>query len=83
MDLLKEQLWLMIPTTLYFLLGLVLFGLSVWVMEKVTPFSIRKEIEEDENVALAIIIGAVLIALAIVLAASIMPGTNVTIPSGG
>lgn len=74
MNSLMEQLWLMIPTTLYFLLGLVLFGISVWLMEKVTPFSIRKEIEEDQNVALGVILAGALIALAIVLAASIMPG---------
>jgi uncharacterized membrane protein YjfL (UPF0719 family) len=71
---LMDQLWLMIPTTLYFLLGIILFGFSVWLMEKVTPFSMRKEIEEDENVALGIIIAGALIALAIVLAAAIMPG---------
>ena len=71
---LTHQLWLMIPSALYFLLGLILFGLSVWVMEKVTPFSMRKEIEEDQNVALGVIIAGALIALAIVLAASIMPG---------
>lgn len=71
---LMDQLWLMIPTTLYFLLGIILFGFSVWLMEKVTPFSMRKEIEEDQNTALGIIIAGALIALAIVLAAAIMPG---------
>jgi uncharacterized membrane protein YjfL (UPF0719 family) len=40
-------------------------------MEKVTPFSIRKEIEEDQNIALGIIIGAAFIGLAIILAAAI------------
>lgn len=68
---LMTELWLMIPTVLYFLLGLGLFGLSVWLTEVVTPFSIRKEIEEDQNVALGIIIAGILVALAIVLAASI------------
>jgi uncharacterized membrane protein YjfL (UPF0719 family) len=71
---LQQQLLLMIPTTLYFLLGIVLFGFSVWLMEKVTPFSIRKEIEEDQNVALGVIIAGALIALALVLAAAMMPG---------
>ena len=69
-DLVKE-LWMMISTVAYFVLGLILFGFSVWLMEKLTPFSIRKEIEEDQNTALAVVIGSTLIALAIVLAASV------------
>ncbi|MDP7423352.1 MAG: DUF350 domain-containing protein [bacterium] len=66
-----KEFWQLIPTILYFLVGLGLFGFSVWLMEKVTPFSIRKEIEEDQNVALGITIGATLIGLAIILAAVI------------
>ncbi|MBT3378458.1 MAG: DUF350 domain-containing protein [Lentisphaerae bacterium] len=64
-------MWALIPTIVYFVVGLLLFGFSVWLMEKVTPFSIRKEIEADQNVALGIVIGAALIALAILLAAVI------------
>jgi uncharacterized membrane protein YjfL (UPF0719 family) len=71
---LVAQLWQMIPTVMYFILGILLFGFSVWLMEKVTPFSIRKEIEEDHNVALGIIIAGALIGIAIVLFAAIMPG---------
>ncbi len=70
-ELVRQELWELIPTVIYFVVGLVLFGLSVWVMEKVTPFSLRKEIEEDQNVALGIVIGSALIALSIVLAAVI------------
>ena len=66
-----KELWQLIPTVIYFLVGAVLFGVAIWVMEKVTPFSIRKEIEEDQNTALGIIIGATIIALAILLSAAI------------
>jgi putative membrane protein len=65
------QLWELIPTVIYFVVGLALFGLSILLMEKVAPFSIRKEIEEDQNVALGILMGGMMIALAIVLAAAI------------
>ena len=58
-------------TVVYFIVGLGLFGLSVMIMEKVTPFSIRKEIEEDQNVALGIVIGAALIGLAMLLSSAI------------
>ena len=31
-----------VSTVVYFLVGLLLFGFSVWLMDKVAPFSIRK-----------------------------------------
>ena len=65
------QLWELIPTVIYFVVGLILFGLSILLMETFAPFSIRKEIEEDQNVALGILMGGMMIALAIVLAAAI------------
>ena len=66
-----KELWGIIPTIVYFIVGLGLFGAGVLVMEKVTPFSIRKEIEEDHNTALAVIMGSALIGLALILAAAI------------
>ena len=70
-DEIVKELWQLIPTVIYFVVGLVLFGASIWIMEKITPFSMRKEIEEDQNTALGIIVGATIIALAILLAAAI------------
>ena len=52
-------------------LGLVVFALAFWLMAKLTPFSLRKEIEDDQNTSLGIIIGAVVIGIAIVIAAAI------------
>jgi len=51
--------------------GLVLFGLAFFLMGKVTPFSLRKEIEEDQNVALAIVIASVIIGIAMIIVAAI------------
>ena len=53
-------------------LGLVAFCGSVWVITKLTPFSVRKEIEEDQNTSLAIIIGAMIIGMSIIIAAAIV-----------
>ncbi|MBM4329016.1 MAG: DUF350 domain-containing protein [Deltaproteobacteria bacterium] len=60
-----------LSSVIYALLGLALFAVALLVITKVTPFSIRKEIEEDQNVALAIIIGSIFIALAIIIQAAI------------
>ena len=53
------------------LLGIVIFAFGFFVISRVTPFSLRKEIEDDQNTALAIVIAAVIIGLAIVIAAAI------------
>ncbi len=61
-----------ILTTLVFVvIGLVFFAVGYFIMDKITPFSIRKEIEEDQNTALGIVIGAMLIGIAIIIAAAI------------
>lgn len=61
----------LIATVFYAGLGVVFFGFSFWVVTMVAPFSVRKEIEEDQNIALAIILGAVFIGLSIIIAAAI------------
>jgi putative membrane protein len=49
--------------------GIALFALAFWLITLVTPFSIKKEIEEDQNTALAVLIGSVIIGVAIIVAA--------------
>jgi putative membrane protein len=52
-------------------IGIVAFVLAFVLIAKITPFSIRKEIEEDQNISLAILIGSVIVGLAIIIAAAI------------
>ncbi|MCP4747517.1 MAG: DUF350 domain-containing protein [Desulfobacteraceae bacterium] len=52
-------------------LGLLVFAAAFFIFEKITPFSIRKEIEDDQNIALGIIFGSVIIGLAIIIASAI------------
>lgn len=42
------------------------------ISEKATSFSIKKEIVEDENVALGVMFGCAFIAMAIIIAAAIV-----------
>jgi putative membrane protein len=60
----------MLSTVVYSVIGLALFGLAFLLMVKISPFSIRNEIEKDQNVALAIIVGSVFISLAIIIQAA-------------
>lgn len=59
-----------IAEALYAIVGILIFGLAFWLMERITPFSVRKEIEEDQNTALAILMGSVIIGLALIIAAA-------------
>lgn len=52
-------------------IGLIVFGVAMWLFVRLTPFSVRKEIEEDHNVSLAIILGAMLIGISMIIAAAI------------
>jgi putative membrane protein len=52
-------------------IGIVVFLLAFLLITKITPFSIRKEIEEDQNTSLAIVIASVMIGLSIIIAAAI------------
>ena len=67
----SAQLHTFLVTLGYTVFGLVMFGIAFWLIVKIVPFSIRKEVEEDQNVALAILIGAVMLGLAIIIAATI------------
>lgn len=60
-----------ISTVFYSFLGLLLFVASFFIMEKLTPFSLRKEILEHQNTGVAMIISAFLIAMGLILAAVI------------
>ena len=51
--------------------GIVVFAVVFWLMVKLSPFSVQKEIEVDQNTSLAILFGSVFIATAIVISAGI------------
>ena len=52
-------------------IGLAVFLIAFFLMTKLAPFSVRKEIKEDQNTALGVVMGAVIIGLAIIIAAAI------------
>jgi putative membrane protein len=56
---------------IYSVLGLLIFGLFWLLIVWLTPFSIRKEIEDDQNTSLGIILGAVIIGIALIISAAV------------
>jgi uncharacterized membrane protein YjfL (UPF0719 family) len=48
-------------------IGMVAFAVFFFLLPKVLPFSLKKEILEDENTALGIVIGAIVLGMAIII----------------
>ena len=61
-------------TVIYILVGLALFAFAFLFLAKVVKLPIRKEIEEDQNIALAILIGSAIIGIAMIVAAAVRGG---------
>lgn len=60
-----------INTVVYTLFGVIVFAIAFWAMVKISPFPIRKELEADHNVAVAILMAAVILGLALIIAAAL------------
>lgn len=58
-------------TVIFVLIGLIVFGIAFFIVVMVAPFSVKKEIEEDQNTSLAIIIGSIIIGVALIISAAI------------
>ncbi len=67
----QAHLTVFLWSIVYAVLGIVIFSLAFWLVTVVTPFSVRKEIEEDQNVALGVIIGAVILGIAFIIGSAI------------
>ena len=60
-----------VSSSVFAAIGLAVFGIAFFLIVKITPFSIKKEIEEDQNTALAVIIAGVLIGISLIISAAI------------
>ena len=68
---LEELLPVMATTVIFVIIGLVVFMIAFFIVVLVAPFSVKKEIEEDQNMALAVIIGALIIGVAMIISSAI------------
>lgn len=67
----SQMLYGIIDTVIYSFVGLIVMGIGFLLITLFTPFSIKKEIEDDQNTSLGLIIGAVIIGIAIIIASVI------------
>jgi putative membrane protein len=66
-----ELLPALVNTAIFVGIGLIVFAIAFWIMTRVAPFSVRKEIEEDQNTSLAVLMGSIILGIAIIIAAAI------------
>ena len=62
---------IVLNSVIFALLGVVIYGVVFYLLDHLTPYHLWKEINEKQNTALAILVGALAIGIAIIVAAAI------------
>jgi len=60
-----------ISSLVYSFAGVLVFWVSFLIIDRLTPYHLWKEIIEEKNTALAIVVGAIAIGICIIVAAAI------------
>ena len=61
----------LIDGALHAALGLVVFGVALWILDRTAGFSVRKQVVEEKNVAAAVLAGLIALGAAVIVAASV------------
>jgi len=61
----------LINALVFAVLGIVIFVLAFVIVDKLTPYALWKEIVEEKNLALAVLVGAMSIGMCIIIAAAV------------
>lgn len=59
----------LVTTLIFVFIGIVFFAVAYGILSRMYPM--KKEIEEDQNTALGIVVGSIMIGIAIIIAAAI------------
>lgn len=66
-------LWrLLLDASLFGLAGIALLIIGYYIWELITPYNLRKELQENKNLAVAVVVAAFILGMAIVIAASLI-----------
>jgi putative membrane protein len=71
MDWLSQHTRPVVDSLLYSVLGTLVLLAAFAFIERVLPFSLRKEVAEDHNVALGIILGAFILGVSLIISSAI------------
>jgi uncharacterized membrane protein YjfL (UPF0719 family) len=62
---------ILINSVVYALLGIIIFVAGFIIVDKLTPYDLWKQLVEEKNVALAIVVGAAALGICQIIAAAI------------
>jgi len=65
------QLTNVVNAIVYAGIGIVIFGLAFLIIDKFTPYNLWKEIVQEHNTALAILLGALSLGICVIIAAAV------------
>ena len=60
-----------VDSIIYSAVGTVILLFFFWLIERILPFSMKKDIEEDQNISLGIILAAFIIGLSLIISSAI------------
>jgi uncharacterized membrane protein YjfL (UPF0719 family) len=60
-----------VNSIVYSAIGTVIYVIAFFVLDKVTPYDLWREINEKQNTALGVLVGAAAIGLALIISAAI------------
>ena len=66
-------LWRMIlDVTIFGVIGVVLLIVGYYIWELVTPYNLRRELQDNKNLAVAVVAASFIIGMAVVIAAALV-----------
>lgn len=66
-----------LDTVIYCLVGILMMGIGIFLVCLIAPFSVKKEIEDDQNISLGLVMGAIIIGISIIVAGVVSsPGAD-------
>jgi uncharacterized membrane protein YjfL (UPF0719 family) len=65
------DLYILLNSFIYALLGIVIFIAGFIIVDKLTPYDLWKQLVEEKNVALAIVVGATALGICLIIASAI------------
>jgi uncharacterized membrane protein YjfL (UPF0719 family) len=71
MDWFLQHVRPIVDSIVYSLIGSGILFVAFWIIQLILPFSMEKEIAEDQNVSLGIVLGAFIIGLSIIISTAI------------
>lgn len=65
------DLYILLNSFIYALLGIVIFIAGFIIVDRLTPYDLWKQLVEEKNVALAIVVGSAALGICLIIASAI------------